>query len=171
MEYSFRKVDISTALKIVAWDYPPSYSMYNLHRSAVALERLVDGAYYAAFSGSDLMGFFCYGMAAQLNSKKDNVLYLPQGFLDVGLGMHPAWCSRGYGQGFVGAGLLFARNRGWTEGFRLTVAANNTRARKVYTRLGFQEVGEITWDSRATCGFLVMTLDTLKPALQAGTSD
>ncbi|NMB20853.1 MAG: GNAT family N-acetyltransferase [Firmicutes bacterium] len=170
MDYIFEKVDHSSALQIVAWDYPAPYDLYNLHHSEVARDRLVSGPYFASFSGSDLVGFVCFGKAARLSGKKDNPLYAASEFLDIGLGMHPAWCGKGYGEGFVRAGLLFAQNRGWNEGFRLTVAANNIRARKVYTRLGFREIGQIPWDSSSTWDFLVMTLDTPAPGSRGSTA-
>ncbi|MCK9526058.1 MAG: GNAT family N-acetyltransferase [Limnochordia bacterium] len=171
MGFVFQKANLGAAVQIVAWDYPAPYQMYNLHGSAVAMDRLVDGPYYAAFSKGELMGFFCYGTAAQLNGKKDHVLYTAQGFLDVGLGMHPAWCSRGHGVDFLRSGLLFARNRGWQEGFRLTVASNNIRACKVYSRLGFQEIGRVVWDSGFNWDFVVMTLDTPWPDPQVEADD
>ncbi len=162
MDFTFQKVDLGVALKIVAWDYPAPYHVYNVHRSALTVARFVDGPYFAVLSGEQLMGFFCYGASAQLTDKKDHALYRARDYLDVGL--HPDWCGRGRGFSFVRSGLLFARSQGWLKGFRLTVASNNTRARKVYSRLGFQETGRIPWNAALTHDFVVMTLGTLGPA-------
>lgn len=163
MDFVFQKVDLGVALKIVAWDYPAPYHVYNVHGSPLALARFIDGPYFAALWGEELIGFFCYGVAAQLNGKKDNELYREREYLDVGLGMHPAWCGSGQGLRFVRSGLQFAKHQGWLKGFRLTVASNNTRALKVYSRLGFQEMGRIAWHSRVMCDFVVMTLDNFGP--------
>ena len=165
MDVVWQKVDHFAALQIVAWDYPAPYDVYSLNHSKVALERLVQGPYFAAYMGYELIGFFCFGSAAQLNGKKDNDLYAPRHFLDIGLGMHPAWCGQGYGTAFIRKGLDFARERGWSKGFRLTVASNNIRAHKVYTRLGFTEIGQIPWNSGSSSFFLVMTLDSSEPAV------
>lgn len=162
-DFAFRKVDLAVALEIVRWDYPAPYHVYNLHGSSLAMARLVDGPYLAVYSGEELMGFFCYGPAAQLSVKKEHGLYLPRQYLDVGLGMHPAWCGRGYGLVFVRSGLLFARQQDWQGGFRLTVASNNARAHAVYSKLGFAEVGRISWDARFSSDFVVMTLDKFGP--------
>lgn len=171
MEFAFQKVDLGMALKIAAWDYPAPYHVYNVHGSPLALAKFVDGPYFAAFCDEELMGFFCYGGAAQLVGKKDNLLYQSKEYLDVGLGMHPAWCGNGYGLSFVSSGLHFAKHHGWLQGFRLTVASNNTRASKVYSRLGFQETGRIAWHSTVICDFVVMTLDSFEPAPLAAVVD
>lgn len=159
MHFSFEKVDFKAAFQIVSWEYPPPYGLYNLNGSALAIVKFIDGNYFAAYLDDQLMGFFCYGSAAQLIGKKDHPLYQDKSYLDVGLGMHPDWCDRGLGISFVRAGLNFARERNWQDGFRLTVASNNPRAQKVYSRLGFQEIGQISWDDKLTQYFLVMTLD------------
>ena len=166
MGFVFEKVDLGAAMAIVGWKYPPPYHVYNLNDSTLALARLVDGPYFAARFDGELMGFFCYGTAARLNGKKDSELYSSRAYLDVGLGMHPAWCGRGKGLGFVRSGLLFARSQDWQGGFRLTVASNNTRARTVYARLGFEEIGRIVWDSPLNRDFVVMTLDSCEPTVQ-----
>lgn len=163
MTYEFRKMELKAALQIIGWNYAPPYHVYNLNGSALALARLVDGSYFSVIFEQKLIGFFCYGEAAQLNSKKDNVIYHQEGYLDIGLGMNPTWCNRGKGVEFVGAGMRYARDLGWHAGFRLTVASNNLRAHKVYTRLGFQEIGRIAWNSSLSSDFIIMTLDNLEP--------
>lgn len=171
MIYQVQKTDFAAALKIVDWNYPVPYHVYNLHGSAAALHRLVQGPYYSVFLGGQLIGFFCYGEAAQLKGKKDHDLYQDEEYLDVGLGMHPSWCGKGHGQAFVCACLLFARQQAWGKGFRLTVASNNHRARKVYTRLGFQPVGCIPWDLESNSHFEVMSLDTFVPVPEVALAD
>ena len=60
--------------------------------------------------------------------------------LDVGLGMRPDLTGRGLGEEFVHAGLRFARETYSPPAFRLTVAAFNRRAIRVYERAGFETV-------------------------------
>ncbi len=162
MTFSFQKIDLEVARQIVAWEYPSPYHAYNLHGSALAVARFIDGPYFAVFSQEELMGFFCYGEASQLASHRKHGLYQVKGYLDVGLGMNPALCGRGLGASFLRSGLTFARQRDWQGGFRLTVASNNVRAYKVYNRLGFTEIGRIAWDTKLTADFVVMTLDTFE---------
>ena len=163
MNFVFKEVDFKAALEIASWKYPPPYELYNLNGSALALAKLMDGNYYSIFNQDQLIGFFCYGSAAQLMGKKDHALYQAESYLDVGLGLHPEWCDRGHGFQFVMAGLTFARSQNWLGGFRLTVASNNPRAIKVYSRVGFREVGRIIWDQNSKVDFLVMTLDSFEP--------
>lgn len=171
MDFVFEKMDLLAALQVVSWEYPAPYEVYNLHGSALALARLVDGAYFSVFSQEQLVGFFCFGSAAQLAGKRDHRLYQDKAYLDVGLGMHPHRCDRGLGSSFVRAGLVYARKQDWRGGFRLTVASNNLRAYKVYSRLGFQEEGRIVWNPKLRSDFVVMTLDTFELSPPASPGD
>ncbi|HHT91323.1 MAG: GNAT family protein [Bacillota bacterium] len=163
MDLTFRKVDLGTALEIISWEYPPPYQIYGFQGSALALAVLIDHPYLAALAQGQLVGFFCFGRAAQVRNKGEHLLYQDERYLDVGLGMHPNWCGKGLGPQFLYGGLLYAKERDWLGGFRLTVAADNVRAQKVYLRLGFREAGRIVQNSGTTPDYLVMTLDTLGP--------
>ena len=54
--------------------------------------------------------------------------------------MRPDLTGRGLGEEFVHAGLRFAREVYSPPAFRLTVAAFNRRAIRVYERAGFETV-------------------------------
>jgi len=60
----------------------------------------------------------------------------------VGIGLRPDLCGRGLGERFLDAQLAYARERWRPHTFRLYVTAWNTRAIRLYERLGFREVGE-----------------------------
>lgn len=171
MDFVLRKVELKEALEIVAWEYPAPYTVFNLRGSILAAANLADREYYGVFLQDELVGFFCYGSSAQLTGKKEHELYQDKGYLDIGLGMHPAWCDGGLGVSFVRAGILYARQQGWTGDFRLTVASNNPRAFTVYKRLGFQEVGKIIWHPAFQTSFLVMTLKISQLCPEALLSD
>ena len=78
---------------------------------------------------------FSYGLDAQIPTVEEHV-YGP-GYLDIGLGLRPALCGQGLGAGLCRMGLEFGRQRFGAERFRLSVAAFNKRAVKVYLRCGF----------------------------------
>jgi ribosomal-protein-alanine N-acetyltransferase len=61
--------------------------------------------------------------------------------LEYGLGLRPDLTGRGLGLEFVESGLEFARARFRPKKVTLSVAAFNDRARIVYERAGFREVG------------------------------
>jgi RimJ/RimL family protein N-acetyltransferase len=64
----------------------------------------------------------------------------------LGIDLHPAYLSRGYGTESLGAFLRhFFKNMGF-ERMLLSVAAHNARARRCYESLGFTTVGS-HWDA------------------------
>jgi [ribosomal protein S18]-alanine N-acetyltransferase len=57
------------------------------------------------------------------------------------LGLRPDHTGKGLGQGFVTAGLEFAKEKFSPGMFRLSVATFNQRAIRVYERMGFKPDG------------------------------
>lgn len=157
INYLIEKMQLVHALEIVKWEYPEPYHVYNMEGSALAIAELMGGQYFTVCKDHKLVGFFCFGPSAQIRSPKGKPLYSDTDLLDVGLGMHPAYCGQGYGQGFVQAGLMFAIEKFWIGGFRLTVDAVNWRAQKVYKRLGFVPIGSFS-AMRRPCTFIVMVM-------------
>lgn len=58
----------------------------------------------------------------------------------LSMGIRPGWRGQGLGQRFVQAVLQFIRNRG-VRSVSLLVGADNRRAIRVYTDVGFETVG------------------------------
>jgi RimJ/RimL family protein N-acetyltransferase len=82
-------------------------------------------------------------------------VYIP-GVLDFGLGMKPELCGKGHGYAFVNLGLDFAGNTLNAKLIRLTVAAFNSRAIRVYESIGFQPISMVTHKITGK-PFLIMT--------------
>lgn len=138
--YAFRPITRPDAEEISRWRYPEPYATYNGDPASVP--GLLDPRYnYHAVTGpgGELVGYFCFGADATVPAGRRLGLY-DEDALDVGLGMRPDLTGRGLGPGFVRAGLRFARRTFSPPAFRLTVAAFNGRAVKVYEKAGFEVV-------------------------------
>jgi GNAT superfamily N-acetyltransferase len=138
--YFFKPIAASDAEEISRWRYPEPYTTYNGDPASVP--GLLDPRYnYHAVTVPDgeLVGYFCFGADATVPAGRKLGLY-DEDALDVGLGMRPDLTGRGLGPDFVRAGLRFARQTFSPPAFRLTVAAFNRRAVKVYEAVGFEVI-------------------------------
>ncbi len=149
---SFRPMDIVTAEQVTSWRYPPPYHVYNVYPDAHTFSHLLDGSFFVATRGEQLLGFFCYGQHAQVPHAATLGLYQP-GRTDFGLAMCPEFVGQGMGGAFVQAGMEFGRQL-FELPFRLTVAQFNKRAIAVYLNQGFvPHKSFLTPDGR---GFVIM---------------
>ena len=146
------------AWQVTEWKYPAPYEMYNWDVEDDPAE-LLDGSYLACREESGALGgFLCFGPNATIPTREDAYR---QGYLDIGLGLRPALCGKGLGQGFLRLGLEWASRELGASSFRLAVAQFNTRAQKVYRACGFREISQVT---HGTTGerFVLMVLEPSK---------
>lgn len=143
MDYIIRPMERSFALEITTWKYPQPYSIYSMEADDDSIKELLAGAFYTATYGDELVGYFCYGTSAQVPWAAKN-RYYPPGFTDIGLALRPDSTGRGLGLSFLKAGLTHAQSLYPGQPIRLTVAAFNQRAQKVYQRAGFKTTGSFT---------------------------
>lgn len=109
---------------IAEWRYERPYDFYDGDQEPV----LNPERFFAARDETaELVGFYYF------EQKGDA--------LEYGLGLRPELVGRGLGPDFVRAGLEFGRLRFRPQRVILSVAAFNERARLVYERAGFHEVG------------------------------
>ena len=158
--YLFRPMNEEDAREIAGWRYEAPYDFYEMTNDPDDLAGLLDSErrqdYYAILSedGEDLVGFFCFGVEAQVPGGD----YADDGAVDVGLGLRPDLTGRGLGLESFLAGLEFARRRLAPESFRLSVATFNERAIRVYERAGFWRAGVFKRQSNGEeRPFLLMT--------------
>ncbi|MEK4852917.1 GNAT family N-acetyltransferase [Paenibacillus sp. FSL H7-0756] len=139
--YQIRLMDEPAAREIVNWRYEPPYTLYNMLDAADAaedIEELLDGSYFSvAAADGALIGFFCYGQNAQVGEGIESGLYLDGTALDIGLGIRPDLTGQGHGLAFLQAGMRFAEQTYDAKRFRLSVAAFNLRAVRLYKKAGF----------------------------------
>jgi ribosomal-protein-alanine N-acetyltransferase len=129
MQFKFKPMNEKDARAIADWHYEGIYSFYDMDQDIDDLEDLLDprgwvDKYFSVVDKEgDLVGFFSF------ENDDDQV--------EVGLGMKPEFTGKGLGQGFVAAGLEFARRKFHPAKFCLNVATFNKRAISVYEKVGF----------------------------------
>jgi len=136
MQFLFKAMSETDAQAIANWHYEGIYAFYDMDQDIEDLEELLDphswtGKYCSVVDErGELVGFFSF-------EKED-------GAVVIGLGLGPDCTGRGLGQAFVEAGLEYAKQKFGPATFRLSVAAFNQRAIRVYEKLGFQADGTFT---------------------------
>jgi len=121
------------ARAIAGWHYEGAYSFYDMEQDPDDLGELLDpanwGSSYFAVDDEcgELVGFFCFALSEPA-------------VVEIGLGLRPDLTGRGLGPSFLETGLAFASAQYRPLGFRLAVAAFNTRAIRLYEGAGFRWV-------------------------------
>jgi [ribosomal protein S18]-alanine N-acetyltransferase len=139
MILNFRSIDEADARAILKWNYEPPYDFYNASSSSIEedLRTILDpqNCYYAiADDRNDLVAFYCFGRDARVPGGD----YSPPA-LDLGSGLRPDLTGQGWGLTLVSAGLEFASRTFAPPAFRVTVAAFNKRALRVYHKANFHD--------------------------------
>ena len=142
MDVIFRPLTDGDAQVVLGWRYDAPYDTYNVAPADAEANRatLLDPTNrYFVVTAPDgtIVGFCCYGADARVAGGD----YGEPDLLDVGLGLRPDLTGGGNGVWFVAAVLAFGRAALGARRYRLTVAAFNERALRVYARAGFREVG------------------------------
>jgi ribosomal-protein-alanine N-acetyltransferase len=140
--WSFRPMGDAEAREVLAWHYESPYDIYNADPMHIeeSVAGLVDPAnqyFVASDAEGRILGYCCFGPDARVPGGD----YRDPDLLDVGLGMRPDLTGQGHGPAFFGVVLTFGREQLGARRFRLSVAAFNHRAMRVYERAGFREVG------------------------------
>ena len=142
MEITFTPLDESTAREIVCWWYQPPYDIYNLDDSDDVIQYTLDpqnNFYAMRAEDGKLIGFCSFGKDGQVPGGD----YGEQA-LDIGMGIRPDLTGQGRGSEFVAAALDFAHKEFSLERFRVTIAAFNQRAQRVWEKNGFKQTQTFT---------------------------
>lgn len=142
MNISFAPIDEQAAREIVRWCYKPPYEIYNLEDSAESIQYALDPQYnYTTMRDESgrLFGFCSFGEDGQVPGGDYSA-----DALDVGMGIHPDYTGKGLGSSFVFAVLDYAQKKFQPTTFRVTIAAFNQRARRVWEKNGFRQVQTFT---------------------------
>ena len=136
------KMTRDLAMKILSWKYEPPYDLYNNEVIEESIKELIDEGYIAVKDDTgSLIGFYCTGSSAQVPAGRVIGVYREPA-IDIGIGMIPGLTGKGNGFNFLSFVLKELKGENKNHSIRLTVAAFNRRAIKLYENLGFNKVAE-----------------------------
>jgi RimJ/RimL family protein N-acetyltransferase len=138
MLFVFKPMDEASVDAISQWCYEPPYDIYNWDPDEIDASFFLDpqNAYYCiANDQGNLVAYCCFGLDAQVPGGDYSTKAL-----DIGLGVRPDLTGQGHGLAFVNAVLDYASSTFVPAGFRVTVAAFNKRAQRVWEKAGFRPV-------------------------------
>ncbi len=157
MGLHFRPLDDAGARQVASWRYEPPYSIYQIELEGEPLERgiaiLIDpvNCYYRINNADGkLEAFCCYGEDAQVEGGNYS-----SAALDIGMGVHPELTGQGRGRSYALATIAFGIQLFQPKTLRVTVAGFNTRAQRVWQKIGFAPSQEFRSTTRQP--FIVFT--------------
>lgn len=136
MKLLFTPMDEPDARIIMGWVYDPPYDIYNLDESELTLQYALDprNCFYSLRDEKDeLVGFCSFGDDGQVPGGNYSLKAL-----DIGMGIRPDLTGKGLGAGFVNEVLDIAHTIFSPSYFRVTIAAFNKRAQRVWEKVGFK---------------------------------
>ena len=145
MTIRLRPVADADIREFVTWRYDPPYDVYN-----IAMEPDEAAVYFLGadihchtlVDGDDVVGYCTFGHDAQVPGGDYNV-----DALDIGLGVKPSRTGSGAGHRYVAAAIALATEAFEPRQLRVTIAAGNERALRVWSNAGFAEVSRFATDS------------------------
>lgn len=144
MQLRFRPLTASDVQVFATWRYDPPYDIYNIVVSTDELQNLI--GYYTdpacqAYAIDDhesqdgLVAFCSFGADAQVPGGDYSKVAL-----DIGMGVRPDLTGHGLGHAFALAVIQLAERTFAPTHLRVTIAAFNIRAQRVWAKLGFEPV-------------------------------
>jgi [ribosomal protein S18]-alanine N-acetyltransferase len=140
MSFTFRALDKNSAQTILHWQYEAPYDIYNLAPSdpETTLRYLLDpqNAFHGIYGQQGHLEAYCsFGPDGQVTGGDYSTPAL-----DIGLGVRPDLTGQGHGAEYVNAVIDFAWHTYAPDRLRVTIAAFNRRALRVWEKAGFQAV-------------------------------
>lgn len=155
IKFEFCPLEKHYALAILNWQYPAPYDFYNFsenHRQA-DLHYLLDlqNAFFAILNQhGELDGYCSFGADGQVSGGDYS-----EKALDIGMGIRPDLTGQGNGKTYAKAVAHYGVQRYQINQLRVTIAAFNQRAQRVWQSLGFKPV-EIFYKTDNREKFVVM---------------
>ena len=156
MQIRYRPAEKKYAREFVNWEYQPPYDVYNCPPDEIgdAVQYNIDPTnnVYSMFDQSEtLIGYCSYGRDAQVPGGDYS-----EEALDIGLMIKPELTGQGLGTVFAEEVIRNGVNRNAPKKLRVTIAAFNKRAMRVWEKNGFKQT---QFFKRSSDGmeFVVMT--------------
>ncbi|SIT91154.1 Acetyltransferase (GNAT) family protein [Edaphobacillus lindanitolerans] len=136
MQLQVKGMEEDFAKEILGWRYEEPYDFYNNEATEEEIAELLDGSYRVLLNEGAVFGFFCTGASARIPAGEQQGVY-GENVLDMGLGMSPDHTGKGLGYDFCSFIMDYISERNQGMAIRLSVAAFNKRAIRLYENLGF----------------------------------
>ena len=156
LQISYHPANETTAREFVGWQYEPPYDFYNSQPEEV--EKLVQynidpaNNVYAMFDQDDkLVGYCSYGRDAQVPGGDYS-----EEALDIGMMIKPELTGQGLGATFAGEVIKNGVGKYAPKKLRVTIAAFNKRAMRVWQKNGFKQTQTFKRDGGGM-EFVIMT--------------
>lgn len=141
--YKVEPMSLEYAHLISEWVYSDEYSIYSFDNDKETIDELMNGQYFSCVdSENNLIGYFCFGTLAQIPTIEGNAY--DEDMLDIGLGLKPELCGHGLGSLFMQTGINYSKQNLQAKKLRLSVACFNHRAIKLYEKLGFRQIAQVS---------------------------
>ncbi len=155
MQLTIQPMTRSGVLAMASWCYPPPYDIYNLPfpPSDAEVQYILDPAvayHEIRDAAGEIVGFCAFGADGQVPGGDYR-----SAALDIGMGVHPDLTGQGLGHGFGQAVVNFACSHYAPAQLRVTIAAFNLRAQRVWQRLGFQPIAH--FETATGMPFIIFT--------------
>ena len=134
--FKFHLIDESSVRAILNWQYQPPYDLYNDLEKEASLQHLLDpqnNFYKIVDENSELLGYCSFGQDGQVTNGDYR-----QEALDIGMGIRPDLTGQEKGVEYANAVLEFAESLLKPKAFRVTIAAFNKRALRLWQKLEFE---------------------------------
>jgi ribosomal-protein-alanine N-acetyltransferase len=147
MPFNIRPMDEASARAIASWRYDAPYDFYNLNPGKIEknVAYFIDpqNAFYRIMDGhGELVGYCSFGPDGQVPGGDYS-----QAALDIGMGIRPDLTGLGNGARYGEHVLDFACRTFAPGRLRVTIAAFNQRAQRVWQKLGFHVVRSFSRES------------------------
>ena len=135
---SVRPATAADVIEFAAWRYEPPYDVYDLTEpvdEAVAYFTSPSTGCHVVHTADGLAGYCTFGEDARVPGGD-----YASPAIDIGAALAPSLTGKGHGSAFVAAILAFAAEEHGPVTARVTIAAENGRAIRVWEENGFTEV-------------------------------